>query len=131
MSEAPVIDLDACAREPIHIPGAIQPHGVMLVADRTTQEISHAAGDVTGFLGAREWIGRSLGEVLGDTLAARVAQATQSGAQGGYAGHLVGPRGAFDVSAHIDGQWLIVEVEPGLAQPLPATMVLEIGRAHV
>lgn len=124
MSEAPVIDLDACAREPIHIPGAIQPHGVMLVADRTTQEISHAAGDVTGFLGAREWIGRSLGEVLGDTLAARVAQATQSGAQGGYAGHLVGPRGAFDVSAHIDGQWLIVEVEPGLAQPLPATMVL-------
>ena len=29
MSETfePALDLDACAREPIHIPGAIQPHG--------------------------------------------------------------------------------------------------------
>ncbi len=26
-----VVDLESCAREPIHIPGAIQPHGVLLV----------------------------------------------------------------------------------------------------
>jgi len=29
------LDLSACDREPIHIPGAIQSHGVLLVADRS------------------------------------------------------------------------------------------------
>ena len=29
--EPTTLDLDACAREPIQIPGAIQPHGVLLV----------------------------------------------------------------------------------------------------
>jgi light-regulated signal transduction histidine kinase (bacteriophytochrome) len=117
-------DLDACAREPIHIPGAIQPHGAILVADRTTQEISHAAGDVARLLGVDAWLGRTLGAVLGDRLAARLAQVTQSGAVSGYAGHFLGPQASFDVSAHVDGQRLIVEVEPGLETPLPATAIL-------
>lgn len=117
-------DLDACAREPIHIPGAIQPHGAMLVADRTTQEISHAAGDVGGLLGAATWIGRTLGEVLGDPMAGRLAMVTQSGAVSGYAGHINGPVGGLDVSAHVDGPNLIVEIEPGFDTAMPATAVL-------
>ncbi len=28
----PQIDLSSCAREPIHIPGAVQPHGAVLAA---------------------------------------------------------------------------------------------------
>jgi chemotaxis family two-component system sensor kinase Cph1 len=117
-------DLAACAREPIHIPGAIQPHGALLVADRTTQEISHAAGDVARVLGVSAWIGRSLGEVLGDPLAERVAQVTQSGAAHGYAGHFDTAGGALDVSAHVDGDRLIVEIEPSLEAQLPATAIL-------
>lgn len=74
MSEAPVVDLDACAREPIHVPGSIQPHGVMLVADRTTQEITHAAGEATRVLGVEGCVGRTLGAVLGDVLAERLAR---------------------------------------------------------
>ena len=31
------VDLTACDREPIHIPGAIQPHGLMLVVDVASQ----------------------------------------------------------------------------------------------
>lgn len=117
-------DLDACAREPIHIPGAIQPHGVMLIADRTTQEISHAAGDVRRILGAQVWIGRTLGEVLGDPMAERLAQVTQSGAVSGYGGHMAGALGGLDVAAHVDGQRLIVEIEPGLDAAMPATAIL-------
>ncbi|MBJ7408999.1 MAG: GAF domain-containing protein [Phenylobacterium sp.] len=124
MSEAPTLDLEVCAREPIHIPGAIQPHGAMLVADRTTQEIAHGAGDVAGLLGVDAWIGLSLGAILGDPLAERLAQVTQSGHVGGYAGHLVRGARPFDVSAHVDRDWLIVEIEPGLDQPLPATAIL-------
>ena len=33
-------DLDACAREPIHIPGSIQPHGVLLVVDPAESSMS-------------------------------------------------------------------------------------------
>ncbi|WP_293378572.1 histidine kinase dimerization/phosphoacceptor domain -containing protein [Phenylobacterium sp. SCN 70-31] len=118
---------DACAREPIHIPGAIQPHGALLVAGRTTQEITHGAGDVAGLLGVRAWIGRTLGEVLGDGLAQRIARITQSSASGGYAGHVGvgdGVVAPLDISAHVDGDRLIVEIEPGLETPLPATAIL-------
>jgi light-regulated signal transduction histidine kinase (bacteriophytochrome) len=44
-------DLTNCDREPIHIPGAILPHGAMLVLEDETLEILQLAGDVTGLLG--------------------------------------------------------------------------------
>jgi light-regulated signal transduction histidine kinase (bacteriophytochrome)/CheY-like chemotaxis protein len=62
MTSAPdhaAADLTNCDREPIHIPGAILPHGAMLVLDGETLDILQAAGDVTGLLGA------SLEELLG------------------------------------------------------------------
>jgi light-regulated signal transduction histidine kinase (bacteriophytochrome) len=126
MAEALDIDaaLEACAREPIHIPGAIQPHGVMLVLDQTSQEIGHAAGDVAGLLGASAWIGRSLGDVLGDALAERVAVVTSSSAAPSYVGRLeTGPQ-PLDISAHVSGGSLIVEIEPAIAPLLPASLLL-------
>ncbi|PJI94457.1 SpoIIE family protein phosphatase [Luteimicrobium subarcticum] len=55
------VDLDNCAREPIHVPGLIQPRGVLLVVLEETGEVlqvSANAGDVLGVdvpaaLGAR------------------------------------------------------------------------------
>ncbi|HVI55367.1 MAG TPA: GAF domain-containing protein [Luteibacter sp.] len=44
-------DLTACDREPIHIPGSIQPHGVLIVVDartRTILQVSENAADVLG-----------------------------------------------------------------------------------
>lgn len=40
-----------CDREPIHIPGAILPHGAMLVLDPDTLVVLQAAGDLPGLLG--------------------------------------------------------------------------------
>ena len=51
-----------CDREPIHIPGAILPHGVLLVMDSDTLEVLQAAGDLPGLLGT------SLHAVLGKTV---------------------------------------------------------------
>jgi light-regulated signal transduction histidine kinase (bacteriophytochrome) len=45
-------DITNCDREPIHIPGAILPHGAMLVLDSETLEVLQVAGDLTGLLGA-------------------------------------------------------------------------------
>ena len=45
------LDTTNCDREPIHIPGAILPHGALLVLDAQTLEILQVAGDLTGLLG--------------------------------------------------------------------------------
>jgi len=119
------LDLDACAQEPIHIPGAIQPHGAMLVIDQSTQEVRQAAGDITRLLGATAWLGRSLGEVLGDTFAGRVAHATASGHGVSYAGRLEqAGRPPLDVTANVSGDRVIVEVEPAMDPVMPAAYLL-------
>ena len=50
-TDVPQIDITNCDREPIHIPGAILPHGAMLVLDGETLEVLQAAGDTHGLLG--------------------------------------------------------------------------------
>lgn len=55
------LNLTNCDQEPIHIPGAIQPHGVLLVLDCDKCEIVQAAGATQALLG------HGLEEVLGRT----------------------------------------------------------------
>jgi len=45
------VDLTNCDREPIHIPGAILPHGAMLVLECGTLRVLQAAGNTAGLLG--------------------------------------------------------------------------------
>lgn len=45
------VDLTNCDREPIHIPGAILPHGAMLVLECDTLRVLQAAGNTAGLLG--------------------------------------------------------------------------------
>ena len=44
-------DLDECAREPIHIPGSIQPHGVLLVTDAAGERIVQASANAATLFG--------------------------------------------------------------------------------
>ena len=46
-----LVDLTNCDREPIHIPGAILPHGAMLVLECHTLRVLQAAGDTAALLG--------------------------------------------------------------------------------
>jgi light-regulated signal transduction histidine kinase (bacteriophytochrome)/CheY-like chemotaxis protein len=57
------VDVTNCDREPIHIPGAILPHGAMLVLDADTLEVLQAAGDTSRLLGV------PLGDLLGQSVA--------------------------------------------------------------
>ena len=60
------IDLDNCAREPIHIPGSIQPRGVLAVVrepDFVVRQVSANVGDL---------LGRSIDDVLGSHLSALI-----------------------------------------------------------
>jgi len=56
------VDLTNCDREPIHIPGAILPHGVMLVIDPDTLHVLQAGGDTASVfgIGLNDLLGMSL-----------------------------------------------------------------------
>ena len=45
------VDLDHCAQEPIHIPGAIQPHGCLMAFDPHTLVVHQVSANVEAFLG--------------------------------------------------------------------------------
>ena len=62
------VDLSTCDREPIHIPGSIQPHGVLLVVDRQRRAIEQVAGDSLGLLGVAP--GAALEQPIADVLGA-------------------------------------------------------------
>lgn len=105
-----------CAREPIHIPGSIQPHGWMLVLNRETFLVEQLSanwselrgGDAARFVGAPP-------EDLDAALAGHVRQAAQENTAGGASRMAVAGR-EFDVVLHrSDGTW-IVELEPVLAE---------------
>ena len=60
-------DLSACEREPIHVPGRVQPHGVLLVVDGPDLRVRHASSNCGERLGvdALDLLGRSLDGLLG------------------------------------------------------------------
>ncbi|WNG39286.1 GAF domain-containing protein [Archangium violaceum] len=62
-------DLTNCDREPIHIPGAIQPHGVLLVLREPMLEIRQVSENVQALLGvtAQDLLGRTLEALLPST----------------------------------------------------------------
>ncbi len=103
------LDLTACDREPIHIPGSIQPHGLLLVADASTLEVKAGAGELEAHLGA-DWLGRDLKELLCQPVAsmldARPASATIA------LGPISCATTTFDATAHRSGDALLVELEP-------------------
>ncbi|WP_018949990.1 sensor domain-containing diguanylate cyclase [Thioalkalivibrio sp. ALMg11] len=45
--------LEACEREPVHIPGAIQPHGALIAMDEQLQEVRQVSANLESILGMR------------------------------------------------------------------------------
>ncbi|HEU4486789.1 MAG TPA: ATP-binding protein [Povalibacter sp.] len=66
--------LDACAREPIRIPGSIQPHGALLVCsdDLIILQASSNAADILGVVESAP--GRSVEEVCGSVVSAELRE---------------------------------------------------------
>ena len=62
------VDLTNCDREPIHIPGSIQPHGVLFVLQDPTLEILQVSNNTQKIIGypAPDLLGQPLSVLLGD-----------------------------------------------------------------
>lgn len=112
------MDLSACEREPIHIPGSIQPHGLLLVVDPASEVIVQAAGPASALL---ERSGSTLGEtvqaVLGMTLRQLLGEAgADLLGEPTYLGSIRAGARAEDltITAHQSQRLILLEVEPSL-----------------
>jgi two-component system, chemotaxis family, sensor kinase Cph1 len=119
-------NLNSCDLEPIHIPGSIQPHGLMLVVNLDDHEIVQVAGDVENRLGITGWAAQDLSIVVGAELAAKVAGLSQSASSGDFIGQLQTSVGeTLDVSAHISDTKIIVELETASPAGIPGSILLQ------
>jgi len=118
--------LDACAQEAIHIPGAIQPHGMMLVVQAATFIVQNVAGDVEGRLGVNDWKQKPLGCVIGKALAVDVRLLTTLGDDARFVGQLTTINGeVLDVTSHSRESYVVIELEPASTVGLSASRVLD------
>jgi len=75
--EDAAVDLTNCDREPIHIPGLIQPHGVLLALSPSLT-VTQTSDNVAARLGLS--VDDVLGHSLADVLGARAAHVVASSA---------------------------------------------------
>ncbi|NEV64779.1 ATP-binding protein [Thiorhodococcus minor] len=127
--------LDQCEAEPIHIPGSIQPHGVLLALDQAELRIRQVTRSVESLLGvsAADLIERALAEALCPRLAASVRQALERyrarpDIPASFDWHPTNTRGALTGYVHLSEQTVVLELEaaapeqPGLSETLAQTM---------
>ena len=115
-------DVTGCDLEPIHIPGSIQPHGLLLIANARSLEIVAGAGDIDGRL-APNWLSRSLYDVLGAPIGTQLAGLHLS-PKVIVAERVQGLNETFDVLSHISGAEILVELEPAALEMPPTIQVL-------
>ena len=115
-------ELTACDREPIHLSGAIQPHGLLLVADAASLRVVAGAGDLEGEL-SPDWLGAPLASLVGE---AGVVLAETTPGPGGtvVAAPIAGLRRSFDLALHRTAQHLLVELEPAEAASTSAGLMI-------
>ena len=118
-----VPDLSVCEREAIHIPGSVEPNGVLLVLqepDLTVAQVSANAGRLLG-IEAEALLGVALADVLEpqsfDALRSRMSAVAVDEKRRYVAGVRVRAVGnAFDASIHRFDGALILELEPSIAR---------------
>jgi light-regulated signal transduction histidine kinase (bacteriophytochrome)/CheY-like chemotaxis protein len=129
------VDLTNCDREPIHIPGSIQPHGALLSCDVSAGRVLRHSVNASEMLGLPAEINNlDLADILGFTVAHSIRNAlsrTQEGQRSALLFRQVLPSGrAFDISVHRFKGAAIVELEPAsenFAEPLELARAM-IGR---
>jgi len=136
------VDLDACLRAPVHLSGAIQPHGYLVTCSRADWRIRHVSANVEALFGlpAEDLIGLPLSEFVEEDVLAQVADTVAASVPG----DATAPRactanvGALmticDVTAHAVDGLLHLEFEPQPARPAAGTptmiaqrMVAQLG----
>ncbi|HLL46070.1 MAG TPA: SpoIIE family protein phosphatase [Longimicrobiaceae bacterium] len=142
MSDAGPLDISACEREPVHIPGRVQPHGVLLALSEPDMTILQASANAEALLhrAAVSLAGQSLDVLLDPEPVQRLREALLCKHVTVIPVRLftVRVRGCptlFDATAHCAGDVLILEMEPQPPPPSPGTpdlnYLLKTGFPHL
>ncbi|HEX8697342.1 MAG TPA: GAF domain-containing protein, partial [Myxococcaceae bacterium] len=114
-----VVDLTNCDKEPIHIPGAIQPHGVLLVLREPELTLTHVSENAPALLGlpAEQLLGARLGELIEPSLREPLEASLRSERLRQHnplklSWRVDGEERFFDGIAHRHQGRLILELEP-------------------
>lgn len=119
-----VVDLTNCDREPIHIPGSIQPHGCLLACDASVATVLRFSANASEVLDAPVRAGVSIVTLLGEELVHGIRNAVSRSQPGKPAlmfDRLSANGRRFDVSVHQHAGATIIEFEvahPGVGEPL-------------
>lgn len=114
------IDLTNCDREPIHIPGSIQPHGCLLACDNACRNLLFHSANAPELLGfGDDLVGQPLSQVIGgqnthDLLNKLTASGSGSRPVPVFGMQINGQ--SFDVSIHRFANRAIIELEPAAQQ---------------
>ncbi len=106
-------DITSCDLEPIHIPGSIQPHGIMLVVNNELKVIG-AAGDIEGRL-TENWAGRALIDLVGGDCVAKAARVEEDATL--ILGRVEGASGYLNAIAYRSAGRLVVEMDAAEPEP--------------
>lgn len=125
-SPAASLDISKCDREPIHVPGSIQPHGSLLVIDPEGLKMVGGAGGLDDHFGA-DWLSKSAVQLLGVDAASSLGHGERATVA---LGRVCG--GRLEAVAHRSKDFWLVELEPSEGS-LGATEMLgwidEVGMA--
>jgi light-regulated signal transduction histidine kinase (bacteriophytochrome) len=109
------VALADCADEPIRVPGAIQPHGLLLSLTGTPLRIEQVSANcaLAAGLECRELLGMPLSQVLAPAQAQLIEQAYTAGPEpDGEPIRVTFGQGDYSATLHRHEQLLIIELEP-------------------
>ena len=130
MAAEQTVDLTNCDREPIHIPGSIQPHGALVGFDNELR-LAVSSRNAAAVLGVALEPPTMLEDLVGARSAAIITELARTG-EGAVATTPVDVRGRpFDVAVHRSDGLLITEFEPTADAALGATASFETMRGVV
>jgi chemotaxis family two-component system sensor kinase Cph1 len=118
-------DLTLCDVEPIHVPGSIQPHGLLLIADARTLIVTAGAGDIEARLDP-DWLGKALDDLLGQDTQSLLDPISQTIGSSSALVQVRGRTEIFDLSVHRSSDQILVQLEPAPLQPAASGAVLTL-----
>ncbi|UXA55072.1 GAF domain-containing protein [Xanthomonas prunicola] len=122
------LDMDVCAREPIHIPGMIQPYGVLLVIEPADGRIVQASTTAADLLGVplQTLLGMPYAQVLEVSEAQPFAVDAHPQhllhAEARFPARAVPPEHAWVAAWHLYPEQWLVEIEPRDARLMDVTL---------
>ena len=120
------VDLTPCEREPIHIPGAIQPHGALLALQPADFSLAAYSANAPALFGVEpaDLRHRPLDALIGSSVAAGIREAADTGELDGsnpfrVTGILPHSGAMMDFAVHSHDGLIIVEADRPLSAPFP------------